>query len=56
MSMRERQISVPIEPALREFIESEAQRQHRTLAGQIRHLIAEAQRQITEPSAGGRAA
>jgi hypothetical protein len=45
MSKRENQISVPIEPALRAFIEREAERQDRTLAGQIRHLIAEAARQ-----------
>jgi hypothetical protein len=44
MSKRENQISVPIDRELRAFIEREAARQDRTLAGQIRHLVAEAAR------------
>lgn len=43
--MKRAQISVPLGPNLREFIEREAERADRTLAGQIRHLIAEAARQ-----------
>jgi hypothetical protein len=49
MSKRENQISVPIERPLREFVEREAARQDRSVAGQIRHLIAEAARQASEP-------
>jgi hypothetical protein len=52
MSMRENQISVPVEPALRKFVEREAQRENRTIANWVRHLIAEAARQAEQ----GRAA
>ena len=45
MSKRNHQITVPIEGELRAFVEAEAARQDRTLAGQVRHLIAEAARQ-----------
>lgn len=37
-------LSVPVDPAMREFIEREAEREHRSVAGQIRHLVAEAAR------------
>jgi CopG-like RHH_1 or ribbon-helix-helix domain, RHH_5 len=43
MSKRE-QVSVPLPAELREFVERAAVREDRTLAGQIRHLIAEAAR------------
>lgn len=36
------QISVPVDSDLRAAIEREAQEQHRTVAGQIRHWIANA--------------
>jgi len=42
--MREHQVSVPLPPELRRFIEQQAAEQDRTLAGQIRHLVAEAAR------------
>lgn len=43
--MRKReQVSVPLPAELREFVERAAVREDRTLAGQIRHLIAEAAR------------
>jgi len=44
-NMGKGQLSVPLDPALRQFIEREAERQDRTVAGQVRHLIAEAARQ-----------
>jgi hypothetical protein len=44
MSKREHQISVPISSELRAFVEREAARADRTVAGQVRHLIAEAAR------------
>jgi hypothetical protein len=44
-NMRKReQVSVPLPAELREFVERAAVREDRTLAGQIRHLIAEAAR------------
>lgn len=42
--MRNHQVSVPLDPALREFVEQAAEREDRTMAGQIRHLVAEAAR------------
>jgi hypothetical protein len=47
MSRRE-QISVPLEPELRAFAEREAERQDRSLAGQIRHFVAEAARRAAQ--------
>ena len=55
MSKREGQLSVPLDTALREFVEREAQREDRTEAGQVRHLITEAARQ-SGALAEGRAA
>jgi hypothetical protein len=37
---------VPLEPEQREFVERTAAREDRTLAGQIRHLIAEVARRV----------
>jgi len=36
------QISVPLSPPLRAFVQRTAEREDRTLAGQIRHFVAEA--------------
>jgi hypothetical protein len=44
MSKRENQITVPLDPELRAFIARAAAREDRSLAGQIRHLAAEAAR------------
>jgi hypothetical protein len=44
MAKREQQISVPLDPDLREFVERLAAREDRTVAGQVRHLIAQARR------------
>jgi hypothetical protein len=44
MSKREQQISVPLDPDLRAFVEQLAAREDRTVAGQIRHLIAQSKR------------
>ena len=44
MSKRREQVSVPLDPELRAFVERAAEREDRTLAGQIRHLVAEAAR------------
>jgi hypothetical protein len=44
MSKRENQVSVPLPAELREFLERQAAREDRSLAGQIRHLIAQAAR------------
>jgi hypothetical protein len=40
--MREQQISVPLPAALREFVEREAEKQDRSLAGVIRRFVAAA--------------
>jgi hypothetical protein len=40
MAKRE-QISVPLDPELREYVERTAAKEDRSAAGQIRHLIAE---------------
>jgi len=45
MSKREGQLSVPLDIALQEFVEREAQREDRAEAVQVRHLIAKAARQ-----------
>ena len=45
MSRKRQQVSVPLNPALRQFVERQAAAEDRTVAGQIRHLIAEAARQ-----------
>lgn len=50
MSKRENQISVPVSSELRAFVEREAAREDRTVAGQVRHLIAEAARREGEQS------
>jgi hypothetical protein len=45
MANRKReQVSVPLGPQLRAFVEQTAAREDRTVAGQIRHLVAEAAR------------
>jgi hypothetical protein len=36
------QVSVRLDPELRAAIERQAQSEHRTLSGQIRHLVAQA--------------
>jgi hypothetical protein len=46
MSKRENKITVPLEPEQREFVERTAAREDRTLAGQIRHFIAEVARRV----------
>jgi hypothetical protein len=43
--MKRAQVSVPLDPELREFIERAAEREDRWIAGQIRHFVAEAARQ-----------
>jgi len=45
MSKRREQVSVPLDPELRAFVEREAAREDRSIAGQIRHLVAQAARQ-----------
>ncbi len=47
MGKKREQVSVPLDPALRQFVERAAEREDRTLAGQIRHLVAEAARAET---------
>jgi hypothetical protein len=47
MRKRDHQVSVPLDPELREFVEQSAAREDRTVAGQVRHLIAEAARART---------
>jgi hypothetical protein len=46
--MKREQITIPLDPALREFVERAAAEQDRTMAGQVRHLIAEAARRSQE--------
>lgn len=50
MAKRE-QISVPLDPELREYVERTAAREDRSVAGQIRHFVAEAARR-SMPAAG----
>ena len=42
---RREQVTVPLDPALRAFVEREAEREDRTMAAWIRRLVAQAQRQ-----------
>jgi len=44
MAKREHQISVPLDPHLREFVERAAEREDRSMAQMIRHLVADAMR------------
>jgi CopG-like RHH_1 or ribbon-helix-helix domain, RHH_5 len=44
MAKRDHQVSVPLPADLREFVERAAEQEDRTIAGQIRHLVAEAAR------------
>jgi hypothetical protein len=46
MSKRREQLSVPLDPELREFVGRTAEREDRSAAGQIRHLVAERRGQI----------
>jgi hypothetical protein len=47
--MRKReQVSVPLDPELRDFVERAAAEEDRSLAGQIRHLVAEAAREASK--------
>lgn len=52
MKMRQNQVSVPLDPQLRAFVEQAAEREDRTMAGQIRHLVAEAARRSQQPQEG----
>lgn len=45
--MSRKQISVKLEPELAKFAEDQARQQDRTVAGQIRHFVAEAQRRAS---------
>jgi hypothetical protein len=47
MSNRREQVSVPLDPELREFVERAAAQEDRSVAGQIRHFVAEAARAMT---------
>src|SRR5215468_3784991 len=47
-----RHVSVPLEAALLGFVERAAERESRTVAGQIRHLIVEAMRHTGDTTAG----
>jgi hypothetical protein len=50
--MAKQKVSVPLDRELREFVEAQAQAEDRSLAGQIRHVLAEAARQAqTEQAA-----
>jgi hypothetical protein len=42
MARKREQISIPVDRELREVLEREAAREHRTLSGQVRHLLCEA--------------
>jgi hypothetical protein len=44
MAKRDHQVSVPLPADLREFVERAAEQEDRTIAGQIRHLVAQAAR------------
>jgi hypothetical protein len=54
MSARREQISVTLDPDLRIFAEQVAAREDRTLAGQIRHWVAEAARRAATDRAADR--
>jgi hypothetical protein len=45
MARKREQISVPLPVPLRTFVEETAAREDRSVAGQIRHFVAEAARQ-----------
>jgi hypothetical protein len=49
---RKGQVSVPLDDSLRAFVQDMAAREDRTIAGQIRHLIAERAR-VPNAGAGG---
>jgi hypothetical protein len=49
--MKAEQVSVPLSRELREFVERQAAREDRSVAGQIRHLVAEAARAQAEAGA-----
>lgn len=47
-----KQVSVPLDAVLLGFVERAAERESRTVAGQIRHFIVEAMRNAGSPTAG----
>jgi hypothetical protein len=47
-----RRVSVPLDAVLLGFVERAAERESRTVAGQIRHFIIEAMRDAGSPAAG----
>jgi len=47
-----RHVSVPLDAVLLGFVERAAERESRTVAGQIRHFIVEAMRDAGSPTAG----
>jgi hypothetical protein len=47
-----RRVSVPLDAVLLGFVERAAERESRTVAGQIRHFIVEAMRDAGSPTAG----
>jgi hypothetical protein len=49
---RDFQVSVPLPPQLRIWLEAQAEAEDRTLAGVVRHLVAEAARQAGAMSGG----
>jgi hypothetical protein len=49
--MAKQKVSVPLDRSLREFVEAQAQAEDRSVAGQIRHLVAEAARQAQQERA-----
>jgi predicted transcriptional regulator len=42
MAKRNKQVTVPLPPAVEEFVDRVAEKEHRTRAGAIRHILAEA--------------
>jgi hypothetical protein len=48
---RQGQVSVPLDPELRQFVEREAERQDRSIAAQIRHYVAERAREAASQEA-----
>jgi hypothetical protein len=53
MAKRDHQVSVPLPADLREFVERAAEQEDRTIAGQIRHLVAEAARVLADRDRAG---
>jgi len=49
--MAREQICVPVDRELREFVERTAERETRTIAGQVRHWIETARRETTQEHA-----